>query len=171
MRYSKVSTIALLDVVSDSSMNFFPSHLPSNTTRMLCSACNDIPLKLYALLENPALSWRNLYPYPTFPHSKKLSALRKTQDDGCTLCELLFRCARNQLGEEQVGDLDSRDESLSYQIDRYTADDEAACMCITGLTFYFGWNDDPRAMVNFSASFFVELVSSVSTAAKITAFS
>ena len=59
------------------------------------------------------------------------------------------------------------DESISYQIDRYTADSDKECMCITGLTFYFGWNDDPRAMRNFAASCFVELVSDASMLSRL----
>ena len=110
---------------------------------------------------------RNLYPYPTFPHYKSLSTLRKAQNDGCGLCKLILVAAQNQLTKNQLEDLESHNESISYQIDRYTADYQDKFMCVTGLTFYFGWDDDPRAMMSFSASFNVELVSSLSTAAKI----
>ena len=136
---------------------------------MFCPACNDISFKLYTLLEDPSISWRNLYPFPAFPHSRFSSTLSRASHGTCELCKLLLTCAQDQVGVPQVEDFEACDESISYQIDRYTADDdEEDYMCITGLTFYFGWNDDPRAMRNFSASFFVELVSDSSTLPSVT---
>ena len=131
---------------------------------MLCPACNDLSTTLYALLDDdPSPHWRKLYPFPAFPYLKSASSLANSQCEACELCRLLCATAQEQIDIAQLETLQGGDETISYQIDRYVPDRDEECMCITGLTFYFGWNDDPRAMRNFEASFFVELVSEAST--------
>ena len=124
---------------------------------MLCLACNTVSVNIYAFLENPSRELRSGSPFNYF-HSQSLAALRQSTTAGCELCTLLLEHARTQINAEKLQRLQLHGEVISYQIRWCALKDNLDMLRLQGLNFYFGWDDNPYVITQFSAFFDVELI-------------